>query len=58
MVINSRPAVLAASGPLIGLWSYLSRQGFSGKSEELMPLKAVIEVCQQTLALIGMHLVT
>ena len=46
-------AVLAASGPLIGLWSDLSRQGFSGKSEELMPVKAVIEVCQQTLALIG-----
>ena len=41
-------AVLAASGRLIGQWSDLSKQGFSGKSEGLMPVKAVIEVCQQT----------
>lgn len=46
-------AVLAASGPLIGLWSDLSSQGFSGKSYELMPVKSVIEVCQQSLALVG-----
>ena len=41
-------AVLAALGPLIGQWSDLSKKGFSGKSEELTPVKAVVEVCQQT----------
>ena len=46
-------SVLSSSGPLIRLWSELSLQGFTGEPEELIPVQSVLEVCQQTLALVG-----
>ena len=45
-------SVLSSSGPLIQLWSELSHQGFTGEPEELIPVQSVLEVCQQTLALV------
>ena len=46
-------SVLSSSGPLIKLWSDLSHQGFNGESDGLIPVKSVLDVCQQTLALVG-----
>lgn len=36
-------AVLTSCAPLTGLWSQMARSGFSGKSDELIPTKEVLE---------------
>ena len=45
--------VLSSSGPLIKLWSDLSHQGFNGESDGLISVKSVLDVYQQTKALVG-----
>ena len=46
-------AILASSGPLTSLWSQMSMNGFTGKSDELMATKDVMRVIRESLALIG-----
>lgn len=46
-------ATLAASKPLISLWSDISKAGFSGKDAELIPVKETLQVVKESLALIG-----
>ena len=48
-----RAAILASSGPLTSLWSQMSMNGFTGKSDELMATKDVMRVIRESLALIG-----
>ena len=53
-------AILASSAPLLSLMSDLISQGFSGKSDELIPVEEVFKVGKESLALIGnaAHLTT
>ena len=46
-------AILASCGPLTSLWSQMSKNGFTGKSDELMPTKDMVRVIRESLALIG-----
>lgn len=46
-------AILASSGPLTSLWSQMSMNGFTGKSDELISTKDVMKVIRESLALIG-----
>ena len=43
--------VLATCAPLANIWSHLSEQEFTGKTEELIPVSDVISITQDTLAL-------
>ena len=46
-------SVLSSAAPMLNLWADLTHQGFIGNQDELIPVKTVLEVCQQTLALVG-----
>ena len=46
-------AVLASSAPLTNLWTQLAASGFSGKEDEVIPTKEVMNMIKQSLALIG-----
>lgn len=46
-------AILSSSAPLINLIADLIRQGFTGTDEELIPVREVLKVGKESLALIG-----
>jgi len=46
-------SVLASCAPLANFWSHMSKQGFSGNDQELIPASEVVKVTKDTLALIG-----
>ena len=50
---RTQAAILASCGPLTSLWSQMSKKGFTGKSDELMPTKDVVRAIRESLALIG-----